>query len=172
MLDYDPVVEGFNHQIAYYKTPAQNPKEAEYSVVYKIGINENGVIGLDECYLSEDTVEEIKTPKPKAEGEPADKEPEYDIKTTKKTQQKPITCEVRFQELLNSKDIAACFETESKMVNQDKHLLETYERKNELESLIYNSKEKLGSIYKEFVEAAHVPQILQTLEEANNWLYS
>lgn len=109
MLDYDPAVEGFNHQIAYYKSPAQNPKEAEFSVVYKIGINENGLIGLEECYLSEDTVEEIKTPKAKAEGDAADKEPEYDIKTTKKTQQKPINYEIRFQELLTAKDIAACF---------------------------------------------------------------
>ena len=58
------------------------------------------------------------------------------------------------------------------MVNQDRHLLETYERKNELESLIYNSKEKLNSVYKGYVQAEKVPEILKALEEANNWLYS
>jgi hypothetical protein len=47
LLNYDPVVEGFNHQISYYKSPTQNPKEAEFHVVYKIGINENGLIGLE-----------------------------------------------------------------------------------------------------------------------------
>lgn len=132
LLVYDPPVEGFNSQLSYYKTPVQNPKEAEFSVVYKIGINENGLVGLEETFLQEDTVEEIKTPKPKAEGAAPDQPVEYDVKTSKKTQQKPIACEVKFQELLTSKDIAACFESESKMVNQDRHLLETYERKNEL----------------------------------------
>ena len=43
------------------------------------------------------------------------------------------------------------------MVNQDRHLLETYERKNELESLIYNSKEKLNSVYRDFVQAEKIP---------------
>jgi hypothetical protein len=38
--------------------------------------------------------------------------------------------------------------------------------------LIYNSKEKLGSIFKDFVEASKVPEILQKLEAANDWLYS
>jgi heat shock protein 4 len=38
--------------------------------------------------------------------------------------------------------------------------------------LIYNSKEKLGSIFKDFVEASKVPEILQKLDAANDWLYS
>jgi hypothetical protein len=38
--------------------------------------------------------------------------------------------------------------------------------------LIYNSKEKLGSIFKDFVEANKVPEILQKLETTNDWLYS
>jgi molecular chaperone DnaK (HSP70) len=58
------------------------------------------------------------------------------------------------------------------MKNQDRVIHETYERKNELESLIYNNKEKLGSTYKNFVNPADVPKLLEMLEQANNWLYS
>ena len=164
LLNYDPVVEGFNQQILYLQTPPQNPKEAEFSVVYKIGLNENGIVGLEECFLSEDTIEETKTAKPKAEGDAADKEPEYDVKTSKKTKQMPLKADIKRVEHLSTKDIATCFEVESKMVNQDKLLLETYERKNELESLIYNSKEKLGSSYKDYVNPTDTPAILQALE--------
>jgi molecular chaperone DnaK (HSP70) len=57
------------------------------------------------------------------------------------------------------------------MKNQDKVIYETYERKNELESLIYNNKEKLGSSYKNFVKPEDVPNLLAILERANTWLY-
>lgn len=57
------------------------------------------------------------------------------------------------------------------MKNQDKLIFETYERKNELESLIYNNKEKLTSTYQKFVNPADVPKLLETLENANTWLY-
>lgn len=57
------------------------------------------------------------------------------------------------------------------MKNQDKLIFETYERKNELESLIYNNKEKLSTTYKPFVNPADVPKLLEILENANNWLY-
>lgn len=34
------------------------------------------------------------------------------------------------------------------MLNQDKLIIETYERKNELESMIYNWKEKINGNYR------------------------
>ena len=69
------------------------------------------------------------------------------------------------------KELEHYFEVESKMKNQDKIIFETYERKNELESLIYNNKEKLGSSFKNFVKPEDVPNLLAILEQANIWLY-
>ena len=58
------------------------------------------------------------------------------------------------------------------MKSQDKVIFETYERKNELESFIYNNKEKLSSNYQKFVNPADVPKLLDMLEKANDWLYN
>ena len=74
-------------------------------------------------------------------------------------------------EKTTQKELDAYFEVESKMKNQDRVIFETYERKNELESLIYNSKEKLSSSYKPFVKPEDVPALLAHLERVNTWLY-
>jgi heat shock protein 4 len=74
-------------------------------------------------------------------------------------------------EKTTQKELETYFEIECKMKNQDKVIFETYERKNELESLIYNNKEKVGSTYKNFVKPEDVPNLLALLERANTWLY-
>jgi len=43
------------------------------------------------------------------------------------------------------------------MVNQDKLILETYEKKNELESSIYNWKEKLSGSHQRFAKPNEIP---------------
>jgi len=74
-------------------------------------------------------------------------------------------------EKTTQKELDSYFEIECKMKNQDRVIFETYERKNELESLIYNNKEKLGSSYKNFVKPEDVQNLLTILETANTWLY-
>jgi hypothetical protein len=51
---YEPPVEGFSRYIAYFKTPPQNPKEADFQVVFKIKMTENGILLLEECFLQEE----------------------------------------------------------------------------------------------------------------------
>lgn len=43
------------------------------------------------------------------------------------------------------------------MCNQDRILLETYEKKNELESLAYNWKERLNGSHKAYVRPEVIP---------------
>jgi hypothetical protein len=66
LVAYEPPVEGFSRYIAYFKTPPQNPKEADFQVVFKIKMTENGILLLEECFLQEEYTEETKVPKPKA----------------------------------------------------------------------------------------------------------
>lgn len=58
------------------------------------------------------------------------------------------------------------------MMNQDRILLETYEKKNELESLAYNWKEKLLGSHKPYVKPEAAPEIIAHLEKISEWLYS
>lgn len=57
------------------------------------------------------------------------------------------------------------------MLNQDRLIIETYERKNELESMIYNWKEKINGSHKEFAKNDEVTEILQFLHDQSEWLY-
>lgn len=195
LVTYEPHVEGFSRYIAYFKTPPQNPKETEFQVIFKIKINESGVLVMEECFLQEEYTEETKVPKPKpavtpattpapaadkkegeAPAQPAQPTPppqeEFEIKKSKKTRQTPLKYDFILVEKTTQKELETYFETECKMKNQDRIINETYERKNELESLIINSKDKLTSTYKNFVNPADVPKLLETLEKANEWLYS
>lgn len=51
------------------------------------------------------------------------------------------------------------------MLNNDRIILETYERKNELESMCYKWRENLNSTHREYVKAEEIPAILSLLEQ-------
>jgi hypothetical protein len=50
------------------------------------------------------------------------------------------------------------------MLNQDKLIIETYEKKNELESIIYNFKEKLTGVYSEYAKQDELNELVKYLE--------
>jgi heat shock protein 4 len=58
------------------------------------------------------------------------------------------------------------------MVNQDRLILETYEKKNELESLLYRWKSNLTGSHQEYARPEEIPDIIKFLENENEWLYS
>ena len=90
-------------------------------------------------------------------------EEEFDIKKTKKEKHTQIKYESNTFDAFSPKDIEQFFSTESTMLNQDKLIIETYERKNELESLIYSWKEKVGSSHQEFTKEEERVEIISFL---------
>ena len=101
-----------------------------------------------------------------------DVEEEFEIKKVKKEKYTQIKFESNTFDAFSAKDIEAFFTVESTMLNQDRVIIETYERKNELESMIYGWKEKLGDSHKDFAKAEEVPDILAFLEGQKEWLYN
>ena len=57
------------------------------------------------------------------------------------------------------------------MLNQDRIIIETYERKNELESMVYTWKEKLAGSHQQYAEPNSIPEILNYLEQVGAWIY-
>jgi len=49
------------------------------------------------------------------------------------------------------------------MLNNDKLILETYEKKNELESLAYKWKDNLTGAYQPFAKPDQIPEIIKLL---------
>jgi heat shock 70kDa protein 4 len=99
-------------------------------------------------------------------------EEEFEVKKTKKEKYSAIKYDANTFDNFNSKDIEAFFTAESTMVNQDRLILETYEKKNELESLIYRWKSNITSSHQEFTRPEEVQGLLAFLENENEWLYN
>ena len=177
---------GFNKHIGYYVTKPQNPKEETFGVTFKLKHNENGVVVFDECSLWEEWMEETKVPKKKEvkkeekkdekkdeekEGEMKAEEEEFEVKKTKKEKYSQIKYEANTFEAYSEKELQEFFSTESTMMNQDRIIIETYERKNELESLSYTWREKLNGKFQEYTRPEDVAPLLSFLEAMSEWLY-
>lgn len=142
-------------------------------MAFKIKYTEDGLVTFDECSLVEEWFEETKTPKKKEEkkkeekkeGEPEKmEEEEFDVKKIKKEKYTAIKYDSNTFDNFTQKDIDSFFAAESTMVNQDRMILETYERKNELESLTYNWKEKLTTSHQPYANPQEIPAIIAFLD--------
>lgn len=98
-------------------------------------------------------------------------EEEFEIKKSKKEKMTNIKYDANLFDAFNEKEIHDMFSIESTMVNQDRIITETYERKNELESMVYTWKEKLVGSHQAYVKPEQIPEILAFLEQMGNWLY-
>jgi len=58
------------------------------------------------------------------------------------------------------------------MAHSDRVITETYDKKNELESYIYESRAKLNDKYKEYVKVSIKDNFLVLLQNTENWLYN
>jgi len=67
--------------------------------------------------------------------------------------------------------IAKFFEEEVQMAHQDKIIHETYDKKNELESYIYEMRSKVSDKYKDYVSVDIRDKFLDNLLQAESWLY-
>jgi len=62
-------------------------------------------------------------------------------------------------------------ELEGNMNLNDRNIVETLERKNDLESFIYSWRSNISSQYADYVEQDKVPAFLKQLEVEEAWLY-
>lgn len=99
-------------------------------------------------------------------------EEEFDIKKNKKEKYTAVKFDANNFDNFNSKDIETFFAAEATMVNQDRIILETYEKKNELESQIYRWKSNLTSSHQEYARPEETNEIIAFLERENEWLYN
>ncbi|OLN95688.1 Heat shock protein hsp88 [Colletotrichum chlorophyti] len=72
---------------------------------------------------------------------------------------------------LSDSERTALFEKESSMVMEDKLVADTEEKKNELETFIYDLRNKLDDQYAEFASDEEKSKIKERLEQTEDWLY-
>lgn len=95
---------------------------------------------------------------------------EYEIQQIPKKRKTPIDFQYEVHGL-SSKDIEGFVEVEKKMEHEDVLIISTKERKNALESYIYEMRAKINNEMKDCADPASAQKILEAAEKAENWLF-
>jgi heat shock 70kDa protein 4 len=182
-LTYDPLPEGASPLVGNFLIHSIKPKETEFGVKVRVLLNKNGMVEFESANLNEDYYEIVEDKKDekkdeKKEGEkkegdtqiPEEKAPE-EIKKKKKTRSTPLKADINFLYHLPPNIINTFIQDEIQMNNQDRITLETYEKKNELETYIYKMRNEVNDKLGKYVHPNVKATFLAELEKAEGWLY-
>lgn len=167
-LFYDPVPIGAQEMLSTYVIHNPKPKHPDFKVKLRVHLTRDGIVEFDSSQLIEEWEEE-EAPKEgeKKEGEANQEAP----KKKKKTQSADLKTDIVVRHGLTQAQINQCFEEECHMANNDRVILETYHKKNELESYIYEMRGKIADKYKKYVDPATADSFMAQLADIEQWLY-
>jgi len=139
----------------------------------KARLNLHGILNVESGYYVEDV--EVEEPIP----EDKDKKDADAMDTDDKPKTKKVKKQVRKGELpisagTSSLDQAtkdSLAEHESSMIMEDKLVADTEEKKNELETYIYEMREKMYDQYAEFASDAEKEKVKEKVDATEEWLY-
>lgn len=131
----------------------------------------NGLFSVSSSQLMQEIKEEEKPASDEAKDgdEKADDKPAEPKK--KRFRKVELTVEARVGGL-SSADVTAATEQELKMAHQDRIIEETFNKRNELESFVYEMRNHVSDKLAEFVTASEKSAIEDALNAAEDWLYS
>jgi heat shock protein 4 len=182
-LLYDPPVEGFDTLIANFFIHNIKAKEQEHSLKLRVHLNTHGIVEFESAQLLEDYFEEViappepaptqpnATPADPAKPQEPSKDKEQEVKKKKKSRQTNLKTDIVPISGYTQQAIAKFYEEEAQMANQDRVIHETYDKKNELESYIYDLRTKLNEKYKDYVKTNTKETFLGNLQTCETWLY-
>ncbi|KAI0828424.1 heat shock protein Hsp88 [Hypoxylon sp. FL0890] len=159
-----------------------DPKTEFMICKLKARVNIHGVLNVESGYYVEDqeVEEEVKDEK---QGEGDKKDPDAMDTDDKKEGEKPKTRKVKKQVRKGDLPIVAgttsldpnvkhaLTEKEAAMLMEDKLVADTEEKKNELETYIYDLRNKLDDQYADFASDEEKEQLRAKLTETEDWLY-
>ncbi|PLN75087.1 Hsp70 chaperone Hsp88 [Aspergillus taichungensis] len=140
----------------------------------KARLNLHGILNLESGYYVEDM--EVEEPVPEENGDAMETD-NANGEQPKKTRK--VKKQVRKGDLPISSGTSSAEETvknelaekENKMYMDDKLIAETDEKKNELESYIYELRDKIDSVYGDFASEEEKDKLRAKLTDTEDWLY-
>ena len=73
---------------------------------------------------------------------------------------------------LTKDQIKASIDLETEMANEDRLIVETADKRNELEAYIYGMRDKLDGVLKTYSSPAEKAQLKASMDAAEDWLYN
>ena len=175
----EQIPEGINPWIGKFSIKGVTPNaEGDHSIVkVKARLNLHGVLNFESAYTVEEVEKEEEVPvtDPAAMDTDGDKDaaPKTEIRKVKKLQRKAdLTIVSGFTGGKDAAVVAEMKETEGQLYSNDKLVIDTEDRKNALEEMIYDQRSKLDDRYKLFVTAEEKEKYLAALNAQEEWLYS
>ncbi|KAL2159821.1 hypothetical protein VTH06DRAFT_1954 [Thermothelomyces fergusii] len=143
----------------------------------KARVNIHGILNVESGYYVEDqeVEEEIKEdPSEKKDGDAMDTDNKEEKPKTRKVKKQVRKGELPIVSATQSLDPSvkhAVTEREAAMAMEDKLVADTEEKKNELETYIYDLRNKLDDQYAEFASEEEKEKIREKLTATEDWLY-
>lgn len=141
----------------------------------KARLNVHGILNVESGYYVEEVeVEEPLPEPPKEDGDAMDvdkKDEKPKMRKVKKQQRKGDLPLSSGTATLDEATKQADAEREQQMIMEDKLVQDTEHQKNELESFIYELKDKITGIYSEFASDDEKSRLSAKLETIEDWLY-
>ncbi|ORY10058.1 heat shock protein Hsp88 [Clohesyomyces aquaticus] len=147
----------------------------------KARLNVHGVLNVESGYYVEETEVEEPIPEPPKEEKKDGDAMDVDSKETK--DEKPKMRKVKKQQRKGDLPLSAgtasldeatrnaAAEKEAQMIMEDKLVADTEHQKNELESFIYELKDKITGVYSEFASDDEKSKLATKLDTIEDWLY-
>lgn len=118
--------------------------------------------------LEENFVEEQKKPKEKkAEGDE-----DFEIVKVKKSHTSNVNFNLKKAAFIPEEEIEKWTKLETDMLKRDNIIAETNRSKNDLESLIYNCKDRIGSDWAAYITEDEIKKISHKVHEMEGWMSS
>ncbi|KAI1748196.1 heat shock protein Hsp88 [Xylaria castorea] len=159
-----------------------DPKTEFMICKLKARVNIHGILNVESGYYVEDqeVEEEIKDEKTE-DGEKKDPDAMEtdDKKADGKSKTRKVKKQVRKGDLpivagttsLDANAKSSLFEKEAAMIMEDKLVADTEDKKNELETYIYDMRNKLDDQYADFASDEEKDKLRSKLTESEDWLY-
>jgi len=158
-------------EIFFVETQPVYPKHEDFKLIVRTQIDDNHQIGIKAVELEENFIEEQKKPKENKDKKEGDPE-EFEIHKVKKTHTSSVKYDVRSLQFTPDNVVADWVKVEADMVKRDNVIMETNRARNDLESLIYNCKDKLNTEWSSFITPEESKLISQRQVEVQAWMDS
>ncbi|CZR62415.1 probable heat shock protein Hsp88 [Phialocephala subalpina] len=141
----------------------------------KARLNLHGILNVEQGYYVEDMEVEEPIPEEKSEekkdGDAMDTDEKPKTRKVKKQVRKGDLPIVSATSSLDDAAKQSAAEQESSMIMEDKLVADTEEKKNELETYIYEMRNKIDDQYSEFASEDEKAKLKAKLEASEDWLY-
>jgi heat shock protein 4 len=173
-LFYNHLANGLEQTVGKYQINLpQTSDPATVKVAIKMNIH--GVVNVEsaekiEVYYETPVVNEEPKEAKTEEAKPEEAKTESEVKPKKKTRKIPLEVQAQVKGIFGD-ELKQYRAEEKRMSEDDRVARETLEKKNELESFVYDWRDKLNGTYKDFTTQEVISHVFEALRQVEDWLY-